>query len=228
MPQKIVANGCSYTQEYYLKEEDRWTTKIGATNLALGGGSNERIFHTTIEYLNQNDLDVLIVGWTGTDRFMLPKSNGSRIVITPGHSFDEHLGGDESSMADFYYKHCHNEYTSVERTLNYMIHIQEVCKVREIKLLYFTSFLGPIRDEDLMQVSSTAFMSRADKDAERMGINYNYNKLKNLIGRIDDEIWIIEPWCSMKTQCKDFPVEEGGHPAEAGSAHWAGLVKKYL
>ena len=119
MPSQIVANGCSFTQELYLDKKDRWTTKIGAVeNLAIGGGSNERIFYTTIEYLNQHTPDTLIVGWTSMERFMLPANNGSRIVITPIHSFDENLGGDESDIAKFYYQHCHNEYSGIERTLN--------------------------------------------------------------------------------------------------------------
>ena len=49
----IISNGCSFTQELHLNKDERWTTKVGVVeNLALGGGSNERIFYTTIEYLN--------------------------------------------------------------------------------------------------------------------------------------------------------------------------------
>ena len=62
MAQHILTNGCSFTQELHLDIKDRWTTKIGATkNLALGGGSNERIFYTTIEYLNAHNPNTLII-----------------------------------------------------------------------------------------------------------------------------------------------------------------------
>ena len=136
MPQQIVTNGCSFTQELYLDKEDRWSTKIGAVeNLALGGGSNERILHTTIDYLNTNNPDVLIIGWTDTDRFMLPNINGSRIVVTPVHTFDENLGNDCDEHSKFYYKYCHNEFVNFKNTLQYMIHIQEYCKAKQIKLL---------------------------------------------------------------------------------------------
>ena len=60
MPKKIVVNGCSYTQEYHLQEKYRWSNLMGCDiNLAHGGGSNDRIFHTTIEYINQNSERIL-------------------------------------------------------------------------------------------------------------------------------------------------------------------------
>jgi hypothetical protein len=228
MPQKIVANGCSYTQELYLNKKDRWTTKIGAVdNLALGGGSNERIFYTTIEYLNHHNPDVVIIGWTSTARFMLPGSNGSRIVITPTHSFDEQIGGDESAIAEFYYKHCHNDYTSLERTLNYIIHLQKVCALKRIKLLNFTSFLEPLTDAYLKQLSKDAFMSRVDKDTENMGIRHNHKRLRTLLDLIDKNLWIKEFWYSMAEHCKSFPLKDD-HPNVEGSNHWAKLVSSYL
>lgn len=229
MPQKIVANGCSYTQELYLDRKDRWTTKIGTVdNLALGGGSNERIFYTTIEYLNQHNPDVIIIGWTSTERFMLPGINGSRKVITPSHSFDEQLGGDESVIADFYYKHCHNDYTSLERTLNYIVHLQKVCELKQIKLLNFTSFLNPLTDSYLKQISKDAFMSRDDKELERVGTQYNYKRLKTLLDLIDKDLWIKEFWYSMAEHCRSFPTLQDGHPDVEGSNHWAKLVSSYL
>lgn len=229
MSKIICVNGDSFTQEFYQKTEDKWTTHIGAThNLAMGGGSNERIFYTTIEYLNQHNPDVVIIGWTSTTRFMLPGSNGSRKVITPTHSFDEQLGGDESVIADFYYKYCHNDYTSLERTLNYIIHLQKVCELKQIKLLNFTSFLDPLTDAYLKQISKHAFMSRADKDLERVGIQYNYKRLKALLDLINKDLWIKEFWYSMAEHCKPFPVEKDGHPGVEGSNHWAKLVSTYL
>jgi len=229
MPHQIVANGCSFTQELYLDKKDRWTTKIGTVeNLAMGGGSNERIFYTTIEYLNQHNPDTIIIGWTSTERFMLPANNGSRIVITPIHSFDENLGGDESDIAKFYYQHCHNEYSGLERTLNYIIHLQKVCELRKIKMLNFTSFLPPLTEKYLLEISKQAFMSRTDKDIERMGIKHNYNRLISLINCINKDLWIKEFWYSMAEHCKDFPMTKDGHPGVEGSNHWAQLIRDFL
>jgi len=185
MSNSIVANGCSFTEEAYLEPQDRWTNKCGiSTNLAHGGGSNDRIFYTTIEYLNKHTIDTLIIGWSSVNRFMLPNANGSRIVGSPIHTFDENLGGDYSDYSKFYYKHCYNRYTSLESTLNYMLHIQDHCKQKRIKLLYFNAFLPDIDDKSLEDYSKDAYMSKETEDMTRMGINFNKNKLLKLKNRL--------------------------------------------
>ena len=229
MSNSIVANGCSFTEEAYLEPQDRWTNKCGiSTNLAHGGGSNDRIFYTTIEYLNKHTIDTLIIGWSSVNRFMLPNANGSRIVGSPIHTFDENLGGDYSDYSKFYYKHCYNRYTSLESTLNYMLHIQDHCKQKRIKLLYFNAFLPDIDDKSLEDYSKDAYMSKETEDMTRMGINFNKNKLLKLIDKLTKNIWIEKFWYSMQAHCKDFPLEKGGHPDVEGSENWATLVKKYL
>ena len=229
MSNMIVSNGCSCVEEAYLEPQDRWTTKCGiSTNLAHGGGSNERIFYTTIEHLNNHTVDSLIIGWTNVDRFMLPNTNGSRIIVTPIHTFDENLGGDYSNYSEFYYKNCHNSYTSLERTLHYMLHLQDYCKQKRIKLWYFNAFLPDIDDKSLENYSKDAFMSIETEDMTRMGVAFNKNKLKKLIEKLDKDIWIEDFWYSLKIHTKDFPKEKDGHPGIEGSNHWANLVKKYL
>ena len=229
MSNMIVANGCSCVQEAYLQPQDRWTTKCGiSTNLAHGGASNERIFYTTIEHLNKHTIDTLIIGWTNVDRFMLPNANGSRIIVTPTHTFDENLGGDYSNYSEFYYKNCYNSYTSLERTLHYMLHLQDHCKQKRIKLWYFNAFLPDIDDKSLENYSKDAFMSKETEDMTRMGVAFNKNKLLKLIEKLDKDIWIEDFWYSFKVHTKDFPKEKDGHPDVEGSNHWANLVKKYL
>ena len=229
MPYHIVTNGCSFTEENYLNKEQRWTTKIGVkTNLAHGGSSNERIFYTTIEYLNAHKPDMLIIGWTNPDRFMLPNSDGSRIIITPVHTFDENSGKDCDAHSKFYYKHCHNEFVNFKNTLEYMIHLQEYCQAKDIKLRYFKSFSTNINDEFLTTLSSRAFMSHENEDIERMGTQFNLNVLKELISKLDESIWIKKLWYSMEEHCKDFPSHDTSHPGVEGSNNWAEFIKKYL
>jgi hypothetical protein len=226
---KIAVNGCSFTEEGYLAQEHRWSNRIGChKNLAHGGGSNDRIFYTTIQYLNEHKPNVVIIGWSNPVRFMLPNKNGSRIVITPTHTFDENLSGDYTRYSDFYYRNCHNIYDSFERTLNYMLHIQNYCKSRQIKLLYFNALLPDIDNESLLKYSEDAFMSKENKDMVKMGVNFNHNKISNLINRLDKSIWIKEFWYSMLEHCKDFPSEKDGHPGIQGSNHWATLVADHL
>ena len=159
---------------------------------------------------------------------MLPNANGSRIVGTPIHTFDENLGGDYIDYSKFYYKHCYNRYTSLESTLNYMLHIQDHCKQKRIKLLYFNAFLPEIDDKSLEDYSKDAYMSKETEDMTRMGIAFNKNKLLKLLDKLNKNIWIEKFWYSMQAHCKDFPLEKGGHPDVEGSEHWATLVKEYL
>jgi hypothetical protein len=159
---------------------------------------------------------------------MLPNTNGSRIIVTPIHTFDENLGGDYSNYSEFYYKNCHNSYTSLERTLHYMLHLQDYCKQKRIKLWYFNAFLPDIDDKSLENYSKDAFMSIETEDMTRMGVAFNKNKLKKLIEKLDKDIWIEDFWYSLKIHTKDFPKEKDGHPGIEGSNHWANLVKKYL
>jgi hypothetical protein len=99
---------------------------------------------------------------------------------------------------------------------------------RKIKLLYFNAMLPKIGDQSITELAKQAHMSKEDKDTERMGIQYNSEKLKVLLTRLDKNIWIPEFWYSMSEYCGDFPFEKNGHPDVEGSNHWAELVKKYL
>jgi len=225
----ICVNGDSYTQELYLEPQYRWTNHIGVTdNLALGGGSNDRIFYTTIEYLNHNSPDILLIGWTTISRGMLSNINGSRIVVTIGHTFDENLGGNCNEYSKFYFKNCYNGFVNFKNTLEYMIHLQEYCKIKNIKLWYYNAMLPSLDEKKLLAIASEAYMIRSDENIERQGIKHNLNILKNLINKLNKDIWIKRIWYSIPEHCKDFPTESGGHPDIAGSAHWAELIKQYV
>ena len=87
-------------------------------------------------------------------------------------------------------------------------------------------------DLSLGKMASEAYMIRADKNMEKMGIQYNLNILKDLISKLDKNIWVKEFWFSMKDYIwSNFDVKEYGNgkplPKEAVKA-WAELVKKYL
>lgn len=226
----FVANGCSFTQEFHLPEEQRWTHLCGVdVNLGMGGGSNDRIFYTTLEYFNQQQPKILIIGWTTIDRYMLPKTNGSRAAITPWNSFDENIGGDESFISDFYYKHCYNEYSSLVRTLNYMLFIQKLCAMSGTKLLYFNSLSSlSLDDASLKKIADESFIRN---DLRKQGLASEELSLVNLmklIDQLDQKIWIKKFWYSMQEHCKDLPLDDTGHPSGEGSANWADLVKQYL
>ena len=222
MSKIICANGDSFTSQYYLNPvKNRWTNQVGVTkNLALPGGSNERIFNTTIHYLNSNIPDILIIGWTDWGRFMLPSSDGSRFFLTPHYTALEKTMNEFQSklskdVGEFYYKNLHNSYTNFENMLNYMLFIHDYCINKRIKLLYFFSTV----DERWWNERTVQNLSSTKKQQEH---------LDNLITKIDEKIWIFKKFYSMCEHCKNFKQNETLHPMEEGSAHWANLVKQYL
>jgi hypothetical protein len=233
MSKIICVSGDSFTQEFHQKHEDKWSVKIGARdNIAMGGASNARIFYKTIEYLCNNTPDILIIGWTSTARDMLYSSEGERLIIAPHRCFGEETAEDREDIHKFYYSNLFNEFVIFQNTLNYMLHLQEFCKIKKIKLLYFRSVCHINLDEiSLRDLAKKAHMIRTDKDIELQGIEYNIKILKNLILKLDKTIWIQEFWFSMLEYIKNRYIIEIGFDKplpSAGVDEWANLVKKYL
>jgi hypothetical protein len=235
MSKIICVSGDSFTQEFHQKNEDKWSVKIGANdNIAMGGASNDRIFYSTIEYLNKKTPDVLIVGWTVLSRGMLHRSNGSRVIITSHRAFDEETAENLNEFKKFYYANIQNDFVSFRNVLNYMIFLQEYCKNKKIKLLYFRSVLEvELTDASLMHIAGSAYMNNSNADTRMQGIRHNCEELKKLIDRLDKNIWIKEFWYSMKNHMnKDYtdqfvPGYDKSLPVAAVD-DWANLVKQYL
>ena len=232
MKKIICASGDSFTQEYHQDPADRWTKLIGVTdNIAMGGASNARIFHDTIEYLSTSTPDVLIIGWSSIARDMLHLSDGQRLIVAPHRCFTEETGLDRKDVQEFYYKHLFNEFVIFRNTLNYMIHIQEFCKLKNIKLLYFRSVMS-VELNSLEEIAEKAYMVRTDADIKTQGIKSNVKILQNLISKLDKNIWIGEFWSSMLNfiSSKKYVISKGFDkplPKEAVK-EWAELVKKHI
>lgn len=234
MTKIICVSGDSFTHEYLQKPEDRWSTHIGAThNIAMGGAGNDRIFNSTIKFLNETTPDTLIIGWSSTARGSLYHNSGSRVIVAPHRCFDEHTGEDYDDIKKFYYSNLHNDFVNFENVLNYMIFIQEYCKSKGIKLLYFRSVMHEqIDQQSLMKISESAFMSRDNPEITKQGIKHNSNKLTKLINKLDKDIWIKEFWYSMKEHIDDnYPGQMKG-PSHAlpikAVKDWGEIVKSCL
>ena len=235
MSKIICVSGDSFTQEFYQKNEDKWSVKIGANdNIAMGGASNDRIFYSTIEYLNKKTPDILIVGWTVLSRGMLHRNNGSRVIITSHRAFDEETAENLDEFKKFYYTNIQNDFVSFRNVLNYMIFLQEYCKNKKIKLLYFRSVLEvELNNQSLMHIASSAFMSNSDANIKMQGIKHYCEELKKLIDRLDKNIWIKEFWYSMKNHMNkeyadQFVLGYDKSLPVAAVDDWASLVKQYL
>ena len=230
----ICVSGDSFTQEIWQSDQYKWSTLIGAShNIALGGSSNQRIFEKTIEYLNQNQPDILIVGWSATERATLHLSDGKRLVVTPNRIWDEETQQEHDKVGEFYYKHLHNRFVNFKATLEQMVFLQEYCKLKKIKLRYFRSVMRETVDDDcLKDISKEAFLNRSTAHLEMQGIEHNLNLLKNLVSKLDPNIWIKSFWFSMwdvvsKYDLKNYGANKTPLPKDAVQ-EWARIVKESL
>ena len=235
---KIVVNGDSFTHERHFAvgeeyKEKTWAYNIGAENIALGGCSNERIFYSTIEYLNDHRPDVLIVGWTSFDRYYMTHTNGLNLHIGASSVGDDLLKSfnKESNYAEyhkFYYKNMYNQFLNFKKFITFYLHIEKYCKINEIKFLNFMVWRLP-DDLSLKNISASAYISREDKIIEAQGIKYNYNILKKELAKFKEDNWINnEIGFSYSKYVEHLPKWPDGHPGLEASALWAKLIKKNL
>jgi hypothetical protein len=248
---KILVNGDSFCDERYFTPEElltlnqKWSETIKAENIAHGGCSNERIFYSTIEYLNNNTVDVLIVGWTSWNRHKTTLVNGLELNICPNGAGDNLNSWfhDKSYMThvEYYYKYFYNEYLNFKNFLNYYLHLQHHCLLKNIKFLNFFSVPENMpRGMELYNIAKTGYLKEIiekdkkkyiqEKEKERLRRNEYIMGLRNLISKIDKKFWIEQQiGYSYGVFSQKFPrAKDGEHPSIEASAEWAKIIKKNL
>ena len=242
---KIVVNGDSYVHERHFAPDESyvektWAYKLGADNIAHAGCSNERIFYSTIDYLNNNSPDTLIIGWTEYGRYMLPHTNGLNLHITPGTNLDPFFDDfittshDCKEYGEFYYKKMYNPFTNFQRFINYHKHLEHYCASRNIKFLNFMT-LNPLPDKkELIEISKSAYMNKETTMLKQKGIEHNYNLLKNALSTFNKDVWVNKQiGLCMNDVTGHLPRweskwERGIHPGLEASAYWLEVIKKNL
>jgi hypothetical protein len=240
----ILVNGDSFSYERHFAidesyVEKTWAHAIGANNIALGGCSNDRIFYSTIEYLNKNLVDFLIIGWTSFERYSLPLNKGLNLHLLPSGAADDNLFGfneqDKNSYMSyhsFYYKNCHNIFLNFQKFLNYYLHLQDYCNIKKIKFLNFLSLdVFPYRSKDVKNIAKDAYMDRSSKEIEQAGIIYNTNLLTNLIKKINTKNWIqntVGFSYAKLVKDKGLPLWKDGHPGLEASKYWGELIQQHI
>lgn len=148
----ILINGDSWTGgPTYKNLTDHWPYQMAEkynlqmTNLAFGGVSNQRIFRTTIEYLyNNKELPThLIIGWSTRERYELPSVEGYYMRITSSAcewfvDIPKKVPSLEI-IRELFYKHMYHEELMEKSFINNLLIIQDICKLKDIKLLNFFS-----------------------------------------------------------------------------------------
>jgi hypothetical protein len=240
----ILVNGDSFSSEKHFAKsrfdtsyiKETWAYSIGAKNISLSGCSNDKIFDTTIEYLNENTVDILIIGWTEWSRSYTTLSNGLTLNIRSNNNFDDLLFGDIniennkkvwSQINTLYYKECFNFFLNFKKFLNYYLHLQDYCELKKIRFLNFLSFREL---PNLKEIAKTAYIN---KNRETEEINHNIEVLSNLLKKFKAENWVNKKvgFCYYKMFIdKKFKTlsKEDGHPGLEASQYWGKLIKENL
>lgn len=247
----LVANGCSFTEGYYLDDKTMsWPSCLGKMlnvnvhNLAVGGGSNDRIFRTSVEHLHlAQDTDLLIIGWTGIGRSEIPLHNGSYLKITSGGSATEdmalHSNPSEEYLKDFttkFYLWHYNKFVWVKSLLCNIITLQMLCEKKKIKLKQFFAFdttVGSltVNQQHLVELCEDSYNFFKLENLPFPLIenrDQNIELIQNLIEQIDRSTWIGWPCTTMQDSCKNFEFDQNGHPMDHGHQHWATVIHDSL
>lgn len=64
----VLVNGCSFMDSYYYREHFNQLLNANTVNIARAGSSNRRIIRTTVDYIESNPVDLVILGLTFYDR----------------------------------------------------------------------------------------------------------------------------------------------------------------
>ena len=64
----ILINGCSFMDSYYYKHHFDCLLSANTVNIARAGSSNRRIIRTTVDYIERNSVDLVVIGLTFYDR----------------------------------------------------------------------------------------------------------------------------------------------------------------
>jgi hypothetical protein len=64
----LLLNGCSFMDNYYYQEHFNRLLDANTVNLSRAGSCNRRIIRTTVDYVEQNPVDAVVMGLTFYDR----------------------------------------------------------------------------------------------------------------------------------------------------------------
>ena len=223
-----MTNGCSFTRGVYdnFNEHDAWPwqlanlTGMELDQLAVGGGSNARIFRTTIEYLLDNTPDYAVMAWTQHDRHELPYHTGDIVCIMHNAAIPEIDGSvrDIPRLREFWYKYCDNNIAALERTVYY---IRSLVMLFEAKMIPYT----------MCWAIQCDYITQLQQDNHPMCRDFPQDRAQVLAGEINKmqtANWLH--WgSSMEEHLTDFPkTDQLGHPGIEGHTEWAKQIYETL
>lgn len=243
----IFCNGCSFTEGYNLTNSQlAWPYQLGKAlnqnviNLAVGGGSNDRIYRTTIEFCNTQTPDYVIIGWTTLPRNELIHTSGTYLRVAPNCKLpDDHTLPDElDTVHQFWSRNLLNEYINFRNLLHHILHLQDYFKIKKVPYKFFTA-LSPNYFYEFLRDSDTAFelaqqsfcwkKYRDDYDLDSKETHIKYHELKQLVNDIDLNNWIMYNTTMIEyLQSNNHQFDQTDHPDINGHAHWAKVIQNKL
>jgi len=240
----LLTNGCSFTEGYDLPSlTDSWPFVVGnllnlqIKNLAVGGASNDRIYRTTIEYLNIHPKpDIVIIGWTRFCRNELTSSQGVYLRILPNDCITEpHRVDDidDDKILRFWAENLYNDYINYRQWLNYVLHLQDYFSCKKISYKFFSALednlISDFRSENLraLELADKSWQWR-DRSKYRpfSDIHVEYQELKAMIKRVDLSRWILHNDITMKDHLLSlgYETDHTGHFQHDGHKRWADVI----
>lgn len=245
---KLFCNGCSFTDGCNLPSiKYNWPSRLGklikhtVANYALGGSSNDRIFRTTLEYLNAHAVpDLVVIGWTTiAGRSELSSQHGMYLRLTRGGCLPDTTEWEENLLAtqQFWLMNLYNEYINYRNCINYILHLQDYFQSKQINYRFFFS-LGKnlinefLKESDLaLELADKSFQSRNKQQyAPCRDMHIEYKKLVNLTNKIDLNNWITNNAYTMQGYLheKSCATDSTGHFLADGHNLWAQRIKEQL
>ena len=128
---KIFVNGCSFTYGADLENiNDRYSTFLSddVVNIGRGGQCNDLIVDRSIEWLENNECDFVIIQFTMNTRFSMWRS-GKWISIRPGKALDK--------ITKFYYDKIYTNQLGIRNLWKNVYAIENYLESREIPYLFW-------------------------------------------------------------------------------------------
>ena len=134
---KLLANGCSHTEgsECNVSFGD-FFTDYEHVNIAKGGGGNERILRTTMEYCENNEVDLVIIGWSTHERFEFAWKNERKDYTLYKQSDDEDL----QKFYRYADLHLADWNIGLDNTITYMLSLQTYLESKNIEFIFCNMF----------------------------------------------------------------------------------------
>lgn len=243
----VLANGCSFTEGYNLVDPQlAWPCQLGkilnqdVINLAVGGGSNDRIYRTTVEYCNTQTPEYVVIGWTGLPRNELSHSSGTYLRMAPYCKLadDCELLDDLTGIHQFWIRNLQNEYINFRNLLHYILHLQDYFKIKKICYKFFTA-LSPnyiyeflCNSDYALDLAEKSFSWAKNTDKYKVPSKEDHVKycdLKQLVDKIDLTNWVMHN-TTMNNYLIDnhYKPDDTHHPTAPGHAHWAKTLSQFL